>query len=86
MNQMNFGNMYVCVARILNKENKHRIYIQVALKTRDMLISQTDAIFEVYTDRIVQKSTNCDKALLWILSQAISEFSVCLYSITISYS
>ena len=51
--------------------------IQVALKTQETLINQTDAIFEVYTDRVVKKSTRCDKALLWILSQAISEFSVC---------
>ena len=49
----------------------------MALKTQETLINQTDAIFEVYTDRVVKKSTRCDKALLWILSQAISEFSVC---------
>ena len=42
-----------------------------------MLISRTDAIFEVYTDRIVQKAKNSDEALLWIFSQTISEFSVC---------
>ena len=50
--------------------------MQVAQKTQNMQVNRTDAIFEVYTDRIVKKKKNCDKALLWIFSQAISEFSV----------
>lgn len=51
--------------------------VQVARKTQQFEINRTDAIFEVYTDRIIEKTQNCDKALLWIMSQELSEFSVC---------
>ena len=44
-----------------------------------MSIDKTDAIFEVYTDHIVQHSASCDEALLWIISQPISERSVRSY-------
>ena len=49
----------------------------MARKTQQLQIDRTNAIFEVYTDRIIEKTQNCDKALLWILSQELSEFSVC---------
>ena len=52
-------------------------FVQVARKTQQLQIDRTNAIFEVYTDRIIEKTQNCDKALLWILSQELSEFSVC---------
>ena len=40
-------------------------------------INQTDAIFEVYTDRIIEEAQTCDQALLWITShQKISELPV----------
>lgn len=42
-----------------------------------MHIGQTDAILEVYTDRIIEKKNNLDEALLWVTTHAISEFSVC---------
>ena len=50
------------------------------MKTQQFQINRTDAIFEVYTDRIVEKTQDCNKALLWITSQEISEFSVCYCS------
>ena len=46
-----------------------------------MKISRTDAIFEVYIDRIIDKVQTCDKALLWIFKQKMmNEFSVCSYN------
>ena len=46
-------------------------------KTQELQVDRTDAIFEVYTDRIIKKTQNCNKALLWLLSQQdLSEFSV----------
>ena len=55
------------------------LYTQVVEKTHDqeMPIGRIDAIFEVYTDRIVKNLETCDEALLWIFKQDISEFSVC---------
>ena len=50
---------------------------KVAQKTQELQVERTDAIFEVYTDRIVKKLQTCDEALLWIFRQSISEFSVC---------
>ena len=50
--------------------------LQTAEKTQQLNVNRTDAIFEVYTDRIVEKTKSCDKGLLWIVSQDISEFSV----------
>jgi len=51
--------------------------MQVKQKTQQKEIDQTDAILEVYTDRIVEKVKNIDDALLWVFKQNISEFSVC---------
>ena len=51
--------------------------MQVAQKTKEMLIEQSDAILEVYTDRIVNELGNCNEALLWVSKQDISEFFVC---------
>ena len=55
-------------------------FVQVASKTQQFEITRTDAIFEVYTDRIIEKTQDCDKALLWIVSQEISEFSVSYFN------
>ena len=55
-------------------------FFQAVEKTQQHNINRTDAIFEVYTDRIVEKTKSCDKGLLWIVSQDISEFSVCVCS------
>ena len=52
-------------------------FLQVANKTQKMLIGRTDAILEVYTDRIIEKEKNLNKALLWVTKHTISEFSVC---------
>ena len=54
------------------------LYYQTAEKTQQHSLNRTDAIFEVYTDRIVEKTKSCDKGLLWIISQDISEFPVCV--------
>ena len=55
----------------------HFCLLQVARKTQQLHLNRTDAIFEVYTDRIIKKTQNCNKALLWLLSQQdLSEFSV----------
>ena len=56
--------------------------MQVAHKTQQMRIKRTDAILEVYTDRIIEKKSNIDEALLWVTKYAISEFSVCNHIIT----
>lgn len=50
--------------------------VQVKQKTEELLITQIDAIFEVYTDRFVNEQQSCDKVLLWIFGQNMSEFSV----------
>jgi len=55
------------------------LYYQTAEKTQQHSLNRTDAIFEVYTDCIVKKTKSCDKGLLWIISQEISEFSVCAH-------
>ena len=63
-------------------------FVQVANKTQQLQVDRTNAIFEVYTDRIIVKTQNCDKALLWILSQELSEFSVsftCMHVYVHSY-
>ena len=77
MNQMSFGNRWLhgYVAKYYNLA-MYMFCIQVAQKTQNMEINRTDAIFEVYTDLIVKKKLSCNKALLWIFSQSISEFSV----------
>ena len=51
-----------------------------------MQIKRVDAILEVFTDRIVKKAKTCDKSLLWVSKQDISEFFVCKYSDYIVYS
>lgn len=56
------------------------ICIQVNKKTKEKKINQTDAIFEVYTDHVIEQHGNNNKALLWIVSippEQISEFCVC---------
>jgi len=53
-------------------------HMQVAQKTQQKEIDRTDVIFEVYTDRIVEKEKSIDGALLWVFKQDISEFSVCM--------
>ena len=58
----------------------HAFWMQVASKTQQFEINRTDAIFEVYTDRIIDKTQDHDKALLWITSQEISEFSVSCFN------
>ena len=61
------------------KRNSLLNFGQVVQKTQRMKISKTDAILEVYTDRIVEKKSNYDEALVWIFKRkAISEFSVCI--------
>ena len=79
MKQMNFGNKYYSsLAKMTSVV--HTFWIQVASKTQQFEINRTDAIFEVYTDRIIEKTQDCDKALLWITSQEISEFSVSYFN------
>ena len=53
------------------------ISLQVKQKTQEMTIKRNDAILEVYTDRIVEKSKDCNQAILWVSKQDISEFFVC---------
>lgn len=57
--------------------------IQVVHKTQEMHINKSDAIFEVYTDRIVAEMQDCSKALLGIVkisAKKISEFCVRMYT------
>ena len=75
MNQMSFGDRWLH-SYVAKHYNLCIFCIQVAQKTQNMEINRTDAIFEVYTDLIVKKKLTCDKALLWVFSQSISEFSV----------
>ena len=50
---------------------------QVTEKTQQLHIRKTDAILEVYTDRFVDKCEgDIDAALLWVINQDLSEFSV----------
>ena len=43
----------------------------------ELLITEIDAIFEVFTDNFVnEKQGNRDKTLLWILDEKINDFSV----------
>ena len=58
----------------------HFCLLQVARKTQQLHLNRTDAIFEVYTDDIIEQVQSCDRALLWIVSQEISEFSVCHFN------
>ena len=62
-------------------DHSHYLYsyfthVQVGRKTQELQVDRTSAIFEVYTDRIIKKTQNCNKALLWLLRQDLSEFSV----------
>jgi len=77
MNQMSFGKKYVTKKEILHGYILC-MHMQVTQKTQQKKIGRTDAILEVYTDRIVEKVKNIDDALLWIFKQNISEFSVCM--------
>ena len=59
----------------------HFVHMQVTHKTQEMQIKRVDAILEVFTDCIVKKAKTCDKALLWVSKQDISEFFVRLLAI-----
>ena len=49
----------------------------MAQKTQEANLKRTDAILEVYTDRFVAKCHgNEDLALIWVLQQDLTEFSV----------
>ena len=49
----------------------------MAQKTQQDNLKRTDAILEVYTDRIVEKCHgNEDLALIWVLKQDLTELSV----------
>ena len=79
MKEMNFGDKYYnSLAKMTSVV--HAFWIQVVNKTQQFEINRTDAIFEVYTDRIIEKTQDCDKALLWITSQEISEFPVSYFN------
>ena len=49
---------------------------QVVYKTQEQRLKRTDAILEVYTDRFVEKCGSEDLALIWVLQQDLTEFSV----------
>ncbi len=54
--------------------------LQVVEKTNEMNIGKMEAIFEVYTDLLVQRADGfVDQALLWILRQDIKECCVRVY-------
>ncbi|XP_065884791.1 transient receptor potential cation channel subfamily A member 1-like isoform X2 [Dysidea avara] len=61
------------------KDESDEFWRKTAEKTQQHNLNRTDAIFEVYTDRIVEKTRSCDRGLLWIVSQDISEFSAELF-------
>ena len=50
--------------------------MQVTQKAQELSITETDAVFEVYTDRFVNELQSCDKVLLWIFGQDMNNFSV----------
>ena len=51
--------------------------LQVATKTQEMKIGKMEAMFEVYTDILVNKAKgSVDQALLWVLRQDFKEFCV----------
>ena len=66
------------------------ICMQVKTKEKNENISQTDAIFEVYADYIVERNNkDVNKALLWIFRievNQISEFCVCFYILYLLWS
>ena len=48
----------------------------MATKTQLLGIGKMEAIFEVYTDVLVEKAGTNDQALLWVLRQEFKEFCV----------
>ena len=57
--------------------------LQVTKKTNEMNIGKMEAIFEVYTDLLVERADGfVDQALLWVLRQDIKEFCVSLLSLS----
>jgi hypothetical protein len=53
------------------------VIFQVSEKTQELNIGKMEAIFEVYTDLLVESAGGLvDQALLWILRQDIKEFCV----------
>ena len=51
--------------------------LQVVTKTQQMKIGKMEAMFEVYTDILVNKTKgSVDQALLWVLRQDFKEFCV----------
>ena len=57
--------------------------LQVTKKTNEMNIGKMEAIFEVYTDLLVERADGfVDQALMWVLCQDIKEFCVSLLSLS----
>ena len=55
--------------------------LQVAIKTNEMHIGKMEAIFEVYTDLLVDRAGGMvDKALLWVLCQDFKEVCVSMHA------
>ena len=60
---------------------------QVSEKTQELNIGKMEAIFEVYTDLLVESADGfVDQALLWILRQDIKEFCVRVYQFKSLYA
>ena len=56
--------------------------MQVSKKTNEMKIGKMEAMFEVYTDLLVEGAGgSLDQALMWILRQDIKEFCVRLLTL-----
>lgn len=56
------------------------ICIQVDQKAQELQIDKAEAIFEVYTDRVLKIKGDSSEALLWIVTistDLISEICVC---------
>ncbi len=51
-------------------------HTQVAQKTQTLNIGRIEAIFEVYTDLVVEQAGSEDVAILWVLRQDFKEFCV----------
>lgn len=65
----------------------NNVILQVSEKTQELNIGKMEAIFEVYTDLLVESAGGfVDQALLWILRQDIKEFCVRVYqSVGLNY-
>ena len=61
--------------------------MQVQKKSKEDNINETDAVFVVYADRIINKHRgNVDKALLWVAAKMTTEFSVSMHHCILSNS